>query len=34
MRLVGRPFEEMTLLRLGAAYERATTWHRRRPALP
>jgi len=33
MRLVGRPFEEMTLLRLGAAYERATT-NRCRPALP
>jgi len=34
MQLVGRPFEETTLLRLGAAYERATTWHRCRPALP
>jgi aspartyl-tRNA(Asn)/glutamyl-tRNA(Gln) amidotransferase subunit A len=34
MQLVGRPFDESTLLRLGHAYERATTWHRRRPALP
>jgi aspartyl-tRNA(Asn)/glutamyl-tRNA(Gln) amidotransferase subunit A len=33
MQLVGRPFDEATLLRLGAAYERATDWHRRRPAL-
>jgi aspartyl-tRNA(Asn)/glutamyl-tRNA(Gln) amidotransferase subunit A len=34
MQLVGRPFDEAALLRLGHAYERATTWHRRRPALP
>jgi aspartyl-tRNA(Asn)/glutamyl-tRNA(Gln) amidotransferase subunit A len=34
MQLVGRPFDEPTLLRLGHAYERATAWHRRRPALP
>jgi aspartyl-tRNA(Asn)/glutamyl-tRNA(Gln) amidotransferase subunit A len=34
MQLVGRPFDEATLLRLGHAYERATPWHRRRPALP
>ena len=33
MQLVGRPFDEATLLRLGSAYEQATTWHRRRPAL-
>jgi aspartyl-tRNA(Asn)/glutamyl-tRNA(Gln) amidotransferase subunit A len=33
MQLVGRPFEETTLLRLGDAYERATAWHRRRPSL-
>jgi aspartyl-tRNA(Asn)/glutamyl-tRNA(Gln) amidotransferase subunit A len=33
MQLVGRPFDEATLLRLGSAYERATAWHRRRPAL-
>jgi aspartyl-tRNA(Asn)/glutamyl-tRNA(Gln) amidotransferase subunit A len=34
MQLVGRPFDEATLLRLGHAYESATEWHRRRPALP
>jgi len=34
MQLVGRPFDEAVLLRLGDAYERATAWHRRRPALP
>ena len=33
MQLVGRPFEEATLLRLGHAYERATAWRGRRPAL-
>ncbi len=33
MQLVGRPFDEATLLRLAAAYERTTPWHRRRPAL-
>jgi aspartyl-tRNA(Asn)/glutamyl-tRNA(Gln) amidotransferase subunit A len=34
LQLVGRPFDEATLLRLGHAYERATAWHRRRPTLP
>jgi aspartyl-tRNA(Asn)/glutamyl-tRNA(Gln) amidotransferase subunit A len=34
MQLVGRPFEESTLLRAAAAYEGVTTWHRRRPPLP
>jgi aspartyl-tRNA(Asn)/glutamyl-tRNA(Gln) amidotransferase subunit A len=31
--LVGRPFDEATVLRLGHAYQRATDWHRRMPAL-
>jgi aspartyl-tRNA(Asn)/glutamyl-tRNA(Gln) amidotransferase subunit A len=31
--LVGRPFDESTVLRAGHAYEQATDWHRRRPAL-
>jgi aspartyl-tRNA(Asn)/glutamyl-tRNA(Gln) amidotransferase subunit A len=31
--LVGRPFDEATVLRLGHAYQRATDWHRRVPAL-
>ena len=29
--LVGRPLEEVTLIRAGAAYERATEWHTQRP---
>jgi aspartyl-tRNA(Asn)/glutamyl-tRNA(Gln) amidotransferase subunit A len=33
MQIVGRPFEESTILRIGHAYERATEWHTRRPAL-
>jgi len=31
--LVGRPFDEATVLRAGRAYERAAEWHRRRPPL-
>jgi aspartyl-tRNA(Asn)/glutamyl-tRNA(Gln) amidotransferase subunit A len=34
MQILGRPFEEATILRIGHAYEQATEWHRRRPALP
>jgi aspartyl-tRNA(Asn)/glutamyl-tRNA(Gln) amidotransferase subunit A len=34
LQLVGRPFDEATLLRVGQAYESATAWGRRRPALP
>src|SRR5205085_6248570 len=33
MQIVGRPFDEATILRIGHAYERATEWHTRRPAL-
>jgi aspartyl-tRNA(Asn)/glutamyl-tRNA(Gln) amidotransferase subunit A len=33
MQVVGRPFGETTILRVGHAYERATEWHRRRPRL-
>src|SRR5262249_3055418 len=33
LQLVGRPFDEAVLLRVGHAYERATAWHKRRPAL-
>ncbi|MBM3567122.1 MAG: amidase [Alphaproteobacteria bacterium] len=29
--LIGRPFDESTLFRLGAAYQRATDWHTRAP---
>ncbi len=33
MQIVGRPFDETTILRVGHAYERATEWHTRRPQL-
>jgi aspartyl-tRNA(Asn)/glutamyl-tRNA(Gln) amidotransferase subunit A len=31
IQIVGRPFEEATVLRIARAYERATDWHTRRP---
>lgn len=34
MQIVGRPFDEVTILRLAYAYEQATEWHRRRPPAP
>lgn len=33
LQIVGRHFDEATILRLGAAYEAATPWHARWPAL-
>jgi Asp-tRNA(Asn)/Glu-tRNA(Gln) amidotransferase A subunit family amidase len=33
MQILGRPFGETTILRVGHAYERATEWHTRRPNL-
>src|SRR5207245_8524437 len=33
MQILGRPFGETTILRIGHAYERATSWHTRRPQL-
>jgi aspartyl-tRNA(Asn)/glutamyl-tRNA(Gln) amidotransferase subunit A len=33
MQIVGRPFDEATVLRVGHAYERATPWRCRRPRL-
>jgi aspartyl-tRNA(Asn)/glutamyl-tRNA(Gln) amidotransferase subunit A len=33
MQILGRPFGESTILKIGHAYEQATDWHRRRPAL-
>ena len=33
MQIIGRHFDETTLLRLGYAYEKATEWNMRRPAL-
>ena len=33
LQVIGRPFDEATVLRVGATYEAATSWHRRRPAV-
>jgi aspartyl-tRNA(Asn)/glutamyl-tRNA(Gln) amidotransferase subunit A len=33
LQLIGRPYDEATLLRAARGYERATDWHRRRPPL-
>jgi aspartyl-tRNA(Asn)/glutamyl-tRNA(Gln) amidotransferase subunit A len=33
MQLIGAPFAEVTLIRVGRAFQRATDWHLRRPAL-
>lgn len=33
MQLAGAPWDEATLLRVGAAYQAGTDWHHRRPAL-
>ena len=33
LQVIGRPFAESTALRIGAAYESATDWHRRRAPL-
>ena len=33
MQLIGRPFDEATLFALGHAYQGATDWHARAPAL-
>ncbi len=33
LQLAGRPFDEETVLRVAHAYEQATPWHQRRPAL-
>ena len=34
LQMIGRPFAEATLLRIGAAFQRATDFHARRPDLP
>lgn len=33
LQVIGRPFDEVTVLRVADAYQRATDWHRRRPPL-
>jgi aspartyl-tRNA(Asn)/glutamyl-tRNA(Gln) amidotransferase subunit A len=34
LQLLGRPFDEATLLRVGDAYQRNTDWHTRYPEIP
>ncbi|MDE0709682.1 MAG: amidase family protein, partial [bacterium] len=31
LQIAGRPFDEVTVLRIGAAYEATTTWSEQRP---
>ncbi|MCU0493728.1 MAG: Asp-tRNA(Asn)/Glu-tRNA(Gln) amidotransferase subunit GatA [Chloroflexaceae bacterium] len=33
LQLIGKPFDESTLLRVGEAYQRQTDWHTRRPGI-
>jgi Asp-tRNA(Asn)/Glu-tRNA(Gln) amidotransferase A subunit family amidase len=33
MQIVGRPFDEATILRIGSAYERVTPWHKVSPSI-
>jgi aspartyl-tRNA(Asn)/glutamyl-tRNA(Gln) amidotransferase subunit A len=33
LQLIGKPFDEATLFRVGAAYEAATDWRSRKPPL-
>jgi len=33
MQIIGKPFDEETVLRIGYAFQQATDWHTRRPAL-
>jgi aspartyl-tRNA(Asn)/glutamyl-tRNA(Gln) amidotransferase subunit A len=34
LQLVGKPFGEATILRVGQAYQQATRWHEQHPADP
>ncbi len=33
LQIIGRPFDEMTILKVASAYEGETDWHKRRPSL-
>ncbi|MEE8159992.1 MAG: amidase [Dehalococcoidia bacterium] len=33
LQIIGRPFEDKTVLKVGHAYEQATEWHKRRPPI-
>ena len=34
LQIIGRLFDEATVLQCGHAYQRATEWHKRRPPAP
>jgi aspartyl-tRNA(Asn)/glutamyl-tRNA(Gln) amidotransferase subunit A len=33
MQVIGKPFDEETILRVAFAYEQATDWHKRKPPI-
>ena len=33
LQLIGKPFDEATILRTAFAYEQATEWHKKKPEL-
>jgi len=33
LQIIGRPFDEATVLRVADAYQRLTDWHTRRPTV-
>jgi aspartyl-tRNA(Asn)/glutamyl-tRNA(Gln) amidotransferase subunit A len=33
MQIIGKPFDEETILRIAFAYEQATDWHKRKPPI-
>ena len=33
MQIIGKHFDEATILRIGFAYEQATEWHKKKPKL-
>jgi aspartyl-tRNA(Asn)/glutamyl-tRNA(Gln) amidotransferase subunit A len=33
MQIIGKPFDEVTIFRVGHAYQEATDWHTREPTL-
>jgi aspartyl-tRNA(Asn)/glutamyl-tRNA(Gln) amidotransferase subunit A len=33
LQVLGKPFDEETVLRVAHAYEQATEWHKQRPSL-
>jgi aspartyl-tRNA(Asn)/glutamyl-tRNA(Gln) amidotransferase subunit A len=33
MQIIGKPFDEETILHIAFAYEQATDWHKRKPPI-